>query len=98
MEYGYGLLLDANGYILQTVQYGGSATNQQHPEQHLATRVANYWATAKRKIDGELLANKIGDISPNMKVSITGESGTFAPIAISRDWRDDITRLSLLQL
>ena len=98
MEYGYGLLLDANGYILQTVQYGGSATNQQHPEQHLATRVANYWATAKRKIDGELLANKIGDISPNMKVSITGEAGTFAPIAISRDWRDDITKISLMQL
>ena len=98
MEYGYGLLLDANGYIIQTVQYGGSEMNQQHPEQHLATRVANYWATAKRKIDGELLANKIGDISPNTKVSINGEAGTFAPIAISRDWRDDITRLSLLQL
>ena len=95
MEYGYGLLLNADGNIIQTVNY---SNNAEHPEQHLATRVANYWATAKRKIDGELLTNKIGDVSPNMKVSITGEAGTFAPIAISRDWRDDITRLSLLQL
>ena len=106
MEYGYGLLLDASGNIIQTVQYGGSATNQQHPEQHLANRVANYWATAKRKIDGEFQAHvtqtvtggsiKIGDILPCHKVSI--DSGTFAPIAISRNWRDDIVKLALLQI
>lgn len=98
MEYGYGLLLDANGYIVQTVQYGGSATNQQHPEQHLANRVANYWATSKRKIDTELLVNNVGDVTPHTKVSVTGENGTFTPIAISRNWRDDVLKLSLLQL
>lgn len=98
MEYGYGLLLNADGNIIQTVQYGGSATNQQHPEQHLANRVANYWATAKRKIDTELLVNNMGDVTPHTKVSVTGENGTFTPIAISRNWRDDVLKLSLLQL
>lgn len=99
MEYGYGLLLDANGNILPTVQYGGSALNQQHPEQHLATRVANYWATAKRKIDPELLANKIPAVDPTNIVKVgTDTVTTYAPIAISRDWRDDIVRLSLLEL
>lgn len=98
MEYGYGLLLNASGNIIQMVQYGGSATNQQHPEQHLANRVANYWATAKRKIDTELLVNNVGDVTPHTKVSVTGESGTFTPIAISRNWRDDVLKLSLLQL
>lgn len=99
MEYGYGLLLDANGYIIQTVQYGGSATNQQHPEQHLANRVANYWATAKRKIDPELLANKIPAVDPTNIVKVgTDTVTTYAPIAISRDWRDDITKISLMQL
>ena len=103
MEYGYGLLLDANGNILSTVNYGNSA---EHPEQHLANRVANYWATAKRKIDGEFQARvtqtvtggsiKIGDILPCHKVSI--DSGTFSPIAISRNWRDDIVKLALLQI
>lgn len=96
MEYGYGLLLDANGYIIQTVNYGNNA---EYPEQHLANRVANYWATAKRKIDPELLANKIPAVDPTNKVKVgTDTVTTYAPIAISRDWRDDITRISLMQL
>ena len=99
MEYGYGLLLNASGNIIQTVQYGGSATNQQHPEQHLATRVANYWATTKRKIDPELLANKIPAVDPTNIVKVgTDTVTTYAPIAISRDWRDDVTKISLMQL
>ena len=94
MEYGYGLLLDANGYIIQTVNYGNNA---EYPEQHLANRVANYWATAKRKIDPELLANKIPAVDPTNKVKVgTDTVTTYAPIAISRDWLDDITRISLM--
>ena len=95
MEYGYGLLLNADGNIIQTVNY---SNNAEHPEQHLANRVANYWATAKRKIDTELLVNNVGDVTPHTKVSVTGESGIFTPIAISRNWRDDVLKLSLLQL
>ena len=109
MEYGYGLLLDGSGNILETVQYGGSATNLQHPEQHLANRVAAYWATAKRRIDAELMAHvlqaidtgtgdtiAIGAIAPNQKVTM--DAVTFTPIAISRDWRNDIVKLALLQI
>jgi hypothetical protein len=96
MEYGYGLLLNASGNIIQTVNYGNNA---EHPEQHLATRVANYWATAKRKIDPELLTNKIPAVDPTNIVKVgTDTVTTYAPIAISRDWRDDTIRLSLLQL
>jgi len=96
MEYGYGLLLNASGNIIQTVNYGN---NTEHPEQHLATRVANYWATAKRKIDPELLANKIPAVDPTNIVKVgTDTVTTYAPIAISRDWRDDITKISLMQL
>ena len=96
MEYGYGLLLNASGNIIQTVNYGNNA---EHPEQHLANRVANYWATAKRKIDPELLANKIPAVDPTNIVKVgTDTVTTYAPIAISRDWRDDVLKLSLLQL
>ena len=103
MEYGYGLLLNASGNIVEKVPYGNTTD---HPEQHLANRVASYWATAKRKIEGELQAHvvqaitggtvKIGDILPCHKVSI--DSNTFCPIAISRNWRDDVVKLSLLQI
>ena len=102
MEYGYGLLLDANGNILPTVQYGGSALNQQHPEQHLANRVTTFWNKAKRKIDAELMsyygnaATAAVSVEPHTKVTIDGN--IFTPLAIGRDWRDDIVRLSLLEL
>ena len=104
MEYGYGLLLDGNGNIVQTVDYGSSA---EHPEQHLADRVADYWATAKRKIDAELQSQMaqavtpsgtviIGEITPLHKVTL--DAGTYTPVGISRVWRDDIVKLSLMQL
>ena len=93
MEYGYGLLLDSSGNIISTVEYNG---NDEHPEQHLANRVANYWATAKRMIASELLVNNIGDITPHTKVTM--DSTIFSPISISRNWRDDVLTLTLLQL
>lgn len=104
MEYGYGLLLDGNGNIKPTVNYGGSA---EHPEQHLANRVAAYWATAKRALYTELMASvsqsisgggsvTIGSIEPKHIVSMVGD--TYMPIAISRDWRDDVVKLTLLEV
>lgn len=107
MEYGYGLILSPSGGIVSKVQYNywGEAT-QEHPEQHLANRVADYWASAKRRIDTELLSHVsqsiygggsvlIGNIQPRHLVTLDGT--TFIPIAISRNWRDDIVKLSLLQ-
>ena len=104
MEYGYGLIIDGNGNVVSTVDYGQTTD---HPEQHLANRVASYWQSAKRKIDAELMSHvtqsistggtiAIGSIVPHHKITMDGN--TFAPIAISRDWRDDIVKLSLLQL
>ncbi|MBR3330122.1 MAG: hypothetical protein IKG25_02765 [Mogibacterium sp.] len=99
LEYGYGLLIDGSGNIVATVGYNG--TNE-HPEQHLANRVANYWNVAKRKMDLEVRSNALagsfllGDITPYEKVSV--ESITFHAISIGRNWRDDITTLSLLQI
>lgn len=104
MEYGYGLLANGSNNIISTVLYGGT---EEHPEQHLADRVAAYWATSKRKISMELMANvpqsisggntvTIGEISPNHKVSFDGD--IFSPISISRIWRDDVAVLSIQQL
>jgi hypothetical protein len=103
MEYGYGLLLDGSGNIISTVNYNG---NSEHPEQHLANRVANYWATAKRMIVAELQSQvsqtvdsdttiEIGEVAPQYKVAI--DSGTFIPVSISRAWRDDIVKIALIE-
>jgi hypothetical protein len=38
----------------------------------------------------------VSAISPEKKVTL--DSTTFYPIAISRDWRDDITDITMLEL
>ena len=95
MEYGYGLLLNASGNIISTVNYGGTPA---HPEQHLANRVANYWATAKRMLDLDVLKNNIAAITPHTKVTVGSEGGQFVPLAIGHNWRDDKVKLTLIQL
>jgi hypothetical protein len=104
MEFGYGLLMNADGSFVATLPYGNQ---QEHPEQHLSNRVASYWATSKRRIAAELLSNvaqsvegggnvTIGNILPSNKVTVNGS--TFAPAAIGRDWRDDVVRISLMEI
>ena len=93
LEYGYGLLLNATGGYVATVPYGG---NSEHPEQHLANRVSNYWANSKRKLMTDLRFNMIPTIRPNNLVSMNDT--TFYPASISHDWRDDKVTIGLMEL
>ena len=95
MSFGYGMLINPDGTFMKTAVYG--ATNQ-HPEQNLADRVTAYWQQARRKVYVEMMANDINvsAISPEKKVTL--DSTTFYPIAISRDWRDDISEITMLEL
>ena len=94
-EYGYGLLLKADGSYFGKMTYGSV---QKYPEQHLCDRVAAYYATAKRKITTTLNANvnALASINPRKKATIDGIS-TF-PISISRNWRDDEIQLTLMEI
>ena len=94
-EYGYGLLMTASGGYLGQLTYGSV---QKYPEQHLVDRVSAYYATAKRMITGSLDSNAqaIASISPRNMATLDGS--TFHPIAISHEWRDDATILTLLQM
>ena len=99
MEYGYGLLMNSDGSFMTTAPYGNSS---EQPEQHLANRVASYWSVSRHKIESELQSQAsasgtaIRDISPRHKVTIGGITG--APVAISHDWRDDVTTLTVIEL
>jgi hypothetical protein len=102
MEYGHGLLMNADGSFMETAPYTAGG---QHPEQHLANRVANYWATSRRRIGGDFRADVrtagtsgsyISDVTPQHMLTINGTK--FHPVAISRNWRDDVVRLSLLEM
>lgn len=93
MEYGYGLMLKGNGEYLKTAPFGGV---QEIPEQHLANRVAAYGATSKQQFSIEVRSNAIAEVTPIHKVSFTNV--VCHPISISRNWRDDVTQLTMMQL
>ena len=95
MNYGYGLVMEPNGSFMATTSYGNNATAE-HPEQHLANRVTTYWASAKRRLGVELRSNVITEPTPANKVTLDGT--TLYPLAISHDWRDDVTKLTLIQM
>lgn len=100
MEYGYGLIVNTDGTYMDKVRYGHDLSGddqdtEEHPEQHLADRVAAFWATSKRQVTTELRTDAIPAITPIHKVTL--DSTTFYPTAISRDWRDDVTILTLLE-
>ena len=94
-EYGYGLLMTSSGGYFGQMYYGSV---QKYPEQHLCDRVSAYYATAKRMVTGSMDSNAsvIGTISPRNKATLDGS--TFHPIAIGRNWRDDESIITLLQL
>ena len=95
MEFGYGVLINQDGSYMNGLTYGES-TVPEYPEQHLANRVVEYWSTPKRKIECELKANAIATIDPGTLVTI--DATLTHPIAICRDWYDDLVRFVLLEM
>jgi hypothetical protein len=100
MLFGYGVVLEADGKWMGQMTYGST---QKWAEQHLADRVTDFWQTSRRRLAIEPRSDaaisqtmKVRDITPRHKVSIDGMTGY--PIAISHEWRDDVTQLTILQL
>lgn len=99
---GYGLVINEDYTFVTLVDYGQSLNA--HPEQHLADRVVAFWSHSRRRLDVDLLSNAaidgqggtVADLSPQHKVTMADM--TSYPISISRNWRDDIVRLTLIQL
>lgn len=99
MKPGYGIVINSNGGYVTTVNYGESA---EHPEQHLADRIANYWASSKRKIEASMLTHDgnssttAAEVTPMHLVTIDGT--TLYPIAFSHKWRDDVVDITLMEV
>jgi hypothetical protein len=103
MKFCFGELFNADGTFFSTVPYG---QNNYRPEQHLANRVASYWTSSKRRLYLEMRSDEpvadatgvtvIGDVDPMTKVTVDGTE--CYPIAISRDWRDDVVELTVLEI
>lgn len=96
----YSTLLNTDDSYMTEVPYGSV---NKRPEQRMADRIVGYWATSKRKLEVELRSNitidtgvTVNDITPQCLVTL--DDTLFHPIAISHDWRDDITMYTLLEM
>lgn len=95
MKPGYGIIMNTDYTMAESVSYNSA---DERPEQHLANRVVNFWATAKRMIRADLWNSDsvVGAITPRHYVTIDGTR--LHPFAIGHEWRDDVVTMSLLEI
>lgn len=95
MPFGYGVLINADGTYMTGFRYNGSNV-EVYPEQHLANRVTSFWSTSRRRLTLELMANAVADFTPMYLITV--DDTTCHPISISREWRDDVLKITLLEI
>lgn len=72
------------------------------PEEYLAEIIADYGENVHRVVGVDLMTNLVGNVTPRA-TSASSESGLsdivgMFPLAISHNWRDDITHITLITL
>jgi hypothetical protein len=95
MNYGYGLLMNNDYSYMAFVYYGESI---QHPEQHLADRIADYWASAKRMLTTELRTDVVessSNIDPQKHLVLDGVH--YRTLSINHQWRNDVTSVKMIE-
>ena len=100
MMYGYGLIINpSDGSFMDKTRYNHDqgTDRMEYPEQHLADRVAAFWARSKRQVTMQLRADAIADITPRHKVKLGTELTEYNPTVISREWCDDTVNITLLE-
>ena len=97
-KHGYGLIMSPTGNYASVVDYSTTGGNEpQHPEQHLVDRIADYGSSVKKVLVASLRNDVLPVVTPSSK--ITDENGTtYTPVSISREWQDNITNYTLMQL
>ena len=95
MKFGFGLVMNPSYDYMATAYYGEAL---QHPEQHLADRIVNFWAAAKRLVTADLQTQMVEQSAPITPLShlVLGQTH-FRTLAISHQWRDDVTTVKMIQ-
>ena len=96
MKFGFGLVMEPTFDYMQGARYGDLVL--QHPEQHLADRIVNFWAASKRLVTTDLQTQIVEQSAPITPLShlVLGQTH-FRTLAISHQWRDDVTSVKMIQ-
>lgn len=94
--FGPGLVIHITGDYFPGWDYPNHIVGTEKPEQHLADRVASFWARSRRKITCDLRQDLLPDITPRTEFSIDGT--TVWPISVSHDWRNDVATIVAIEM
>ena len=95
---GNNIIMDDNlGYVSEIGYTSSDGGDSDHPEQHLADRIANFHRRPRTMLELELDTADVGNVAPDYKVQDYNDR-TFYPLSISREWRECITKLKLIEL
>jgi hypothetical protein len=96
MKYGFGLVMEPTYQYMQGARYGDLVL--QHPEQHFADRIADYWNLSKRCVTTDLRTEVVEQSTPITPLShLVLDSTHFRTLAINHQWSDDITTVKMIQ-
>ena len=94
---GYGIIMNEDGTYCSEVEFveeGGSYTD--HVEQYVADRISWFGRKLRRKVTGCFRSSEIPEITPLKRCGMDGS--TYYPVSISRDWGEDETTLTIIEL
>lgn len=97
MQFAPGTVQNPDGTYFGGWNYSQHQTGTMQPEQHMVNRVASYWSASKRMITCDVRADLLTmEPKPNQKITI--DTTECYPMAISRDWRNDVITLKLIEI
>lgn len=94
MKYGFGLVMNEDNSYMTIAEYRYQ-TQYARPEQHFANRIADYWDQSKRCVTTDLRTEVVEPITPLSHLVL--DSTHFRTLAISHQWRDDVTTVKMIQ-
>ena len=97
MEYGFGLVMNEDNSYMTIAEYRYQ-TQYARPEQHFADRIADFWAQSKRCVTTDLRTEVVEQNAPITPLShLVLDSTHFRTLAVSHQWRDDVTTVKMIQ-
>lgn len=97
MKYGFGLVMNEDNSYMTIAEYRYQ-TQYARPEQHFADRIADYWSQSKRCVTTDLRTEVVEQSAPITPLShLVLDSTHFRTLAISHQWRDDVTTVKMIQ-
>lgn len=95
--FGPGLVVDVSPARYFTGwDYANHSEGTTKPEQHLADRVAAFWARSRRMLTVDLRRDLLPVITPRNLLTIDGT--TLWPMSVSQEWRDDTTTVVAIEI